>query len=244
MAVEKDSEQTRNGGSRPVPDPTVLTTELIDRAIKAEREWAKGQLEIRDQRLEGIDEATKLLRTSADMLPDGIHAAVDQLKELHNERFDSIQTQFKERDTRSEREARDNKLSVDAAFAAQEKLGVAQNKSNAEARDKSEILFTDSIEKSSELFKTTTDAISNNLSDVKDRVGLLEQTSSQSISALEARLTLRIADVGKVADAQVSKKEGGTDQRQIIQWVLGTVLGLITIGSIIFGIVASTGRTP
>lgn len=67
------------------------------------------------------------------------------------EKFASVGNQFKERDTRSEREARDTKLAVDAAFAAQEKQAVAQNESNTLAINKSEGATTETIKTNQDL---------------------------------------------------------------------------------------------
>jgi len=43
---------------------------------------------------------------------------IDAQRDVQNEKFTAIQTQFKERDTRSDQTAKDNKSAIDAAFNA------------------------------------------------------------------------------------------------------------------------------
>jgi uncharacterized protein YoxC len=170
----------------PVPDPTVLTTEALARAIDAQREYVVAQLGIRDERLRGIDTATRVLNETVNRVPTDVEREVAHLRELAFEKVASLQSaldrldssislQFSERDTRSEREARDNTKAVDAAFAAQEKAAVEQNRSNQLAISKSEAQTIEAIAKLGELFKSTTDALAGQLGDLKERVGAVEK---------------------------------------------------------------------
>src|SRR5665647_3422295 len=124
----------------PVPDPTVLTTRQLLREIEILRGILDDKVEARHRevaalkellfvRIDAIEQATALRSRAIDDLPADNARQIGHLRELMDERFASIRVQFKERDTRSEREARDNKLAVAAAFAAQEKQAVAQNES-------------------------------------------------------------------------------------------------------------------
>ena len=133
-----DSPMGRNGGSRPVPDPTVLTDRAIDRLKDQLEQYIDGKVDVLVMRIDGIDEATKLRLAGVEGIPGQIREAVTSLELLHSEKFNSIQTQFKERDIRSEREARDNKVAVDAAFAAQKEAAAKQDEANQKAIDKSE----------------------------------------------------------------------------------------------------------
>jgi len=133
-----DSPMVRNGGSRPVPDPTVLTDRAIDRLKDQLEQYIDGKVDVLVMRIDGIDEATKLRLAGVEGIPGQIREAVTSLELLHSEKFNSIQTQFKERDIRSEREARDNKVAVDAAFAAQKEAAAKQDEANQKAIDKSE----------------------------------------------------------------------------------------------------------
>ena len=157
----------QNGGSRPVPDPTVLTDLAIAKAIDAMRDYVDGQFEVRDERLRGIDEATRLrLSGIVDFSPE-IDTKLENVKSVTEEKFRSVDQRFGERDTRSERESRDNKVAVDAAFAAQKEAAAKQDEANAKAIDKSEKATAETIKTNQELNKATTDALTKSLDEVK-----------------------------------------------------------------------------
>jgi chromosome segregation ATPase len=165
----------------PVPDPTVLTTEQLLRTAQAERDYVDGRIDVLIERLSGMDRATQLLSDTVNKVPTEVQREVGNLRNVVDEKVASIDKQFSERDTRSEREARDNKLAVDAAFAAQEKQAVAQNDANTTAINKSEQATTETINKLAELFKTTTDALSDKIDDLKQRVQAIE-SAKQGVS--------------------------------------------------------------
>jgi len=154
-------------GTRPVPDPTVLTTEQLLRAISAERERTNGQFEVRDERLAGIDRATELRMGGIIAIPGMIEAAVAHLLALVDERFRSVDDKFKERDTRSERESRDNKVAVDAAFAAQKEAAQKQDEASQARTDKSERATNENIIKLEQLLTSRTDALSDKIDDLR-----------------------------------------------------------------------------
>lgn len=157
-----------------MPDPTVLTTEALARGLNAERDYVDGQIGVLVERLSGIDRATELLSNTVNRVPTETQQAIGNLQAVQDERFSSIATQFQERDTRQEREARDNKVAVDAAFAAQKEAAAKQDESNAKAIDKSEAATTETINKLGELFKTSTDALIDKVDDLKARVQAIE----------------------------------------------------------------------
>jgi len=205
-----------DGGSRPVPDPTLLTTAQLVRATRAERDYVDGRIAVLMERLRGIDTATVLLNETVNRVPTETQTAVGRLQDLTDEKFRSVGLQFQERDTRSERESRDNKVAVDAAFAAQKEAASEQNKSNTLAITKSELATQETINKLAELFKTTTDALSDKLDDMKDRLGRLEAT---------------------VSNIQTARATGQQSQSSLY-----IVMGLLlTLGGIIVAIILSQG---
>jgi hypothetical protein len=164
-------------GSTPVPDPTLLTTAALTREIAALKELVVT-------RLDAMDKAQALFDMNLNRVPTDTDKQIGHLKELVSGRFDTvdekfhgIETQFTERDTRSERESKDNKVAVDAAFAAQKEAASEQNKSNTLAISKSETSTSETINKLAELFKTTTDALSANITDLKERITRIEGKS-------------------------------------------------------------------
>jgi chromosome segregation ATPase len=165
----------------------VLTTEQLIRSVQAERDYVDGQLDVIRERLRGIDTATRLLNETVNRTPTDIQKEITHLRELSDEKFHSVGTQFAERDTRQEREARDNKVAVDAAFAAQKEASSEQNKSNTLAINKSEVATGETINKLAELFKSTTDALAAQIADLKDRLTTIEQYRAGGVDNTNAR---------------------------------------------------------
>lgn len=173
--------------SRPIPDPTVLTTEQLLREIGNVREVTKGELDVLRERLRGIDTATELLGESMNRVPSEVDKQISHLRELDEEKFRSIAVQFLERDTRSERESKDNKVAVDAAFAAQKEAASKEGESNQKAIDKSEKATAETLNKQADLFKSKNDALDAQIADLKDRVGRLESTKAGGLEAVASR---------------------------------------------------------
>jgi chromosome segregation ATPase len=145
-------------------------TEQLLRSLAAERDYVDGQIAVLEERLNAMDKATGLLSETVNRVPTDVQKEVTHLRELDEEKFASIQTQFDERDVRQERESRDNTVKVDAAFAAAKEAATKQDEANQKAIDKAEQQTADTIEKLSELFKTTTDALADKIDDLKARV--------------------------------------------------------------------------
>jgi uncharacterized phage infection (PIP) family protein YhgE len=190
-------DRDRDRGPFPMmADPTPLTTAQILREISMLKELMTTHLEAVDKRFTAIDKATELFEANLTRVPTETQRAVGTLKDLvyetfktidtkfesigaqFGEKFESVDQRFKERDTRSERESRDNKVAVDAAFAAQKEAASEQNKSNTLAIDKSEKATAETLNKQADLFKSTTDTLDGKIGD--DR---------QTINKLDGRLT-------------------------------------------------------
>lgn len=188
-------------GSTPTPDPTELTDRAIARLEKSLKDYVDGQLAVRDERLNGIDTATNLRLKEIDRIPVTIRENITSLELLHDEKFKSIETQFKERDTRSERESRDNKVAVDAAFAAQKEAAAKQDEANQKAIDKSEIATNEKINKLEQLVSVKTDALSDKIDTVKE-----------------------------TANGTVNQKIGGTENRTAAYAIVGLLGTVIVVG--------------
>lgn len=237
-----ESPRSENGGSRPVPDPTVLTTQQLVREISALRDYINGQIAIANQRIDGIDTATTLRLGTISHIPNQIDEKVSRLDDVTTERFNAVQQQladrtiwleekyksigqqFIERDTRSERESRDNKVAVDAAFAAQKEAASEQNKSNTLAITKSEVATTETINKLAELFKTTTDGLADKIDDQKDRLNRIETA------------------LATFAAATGGHTQGGTDSRAVIAWGIAAFAGLLGIAATAIAIISAVTR--
>lgn len=157
--------------SRPLPDPTVLTTQQLQREIMALRE-------IIEARLAGNDKLSNVLQSQVDSRSDSIKAEVGHLRTEHEEKFKSIATQFTERDIRTEQTARDSKVAVDAALQAQKEAAGAQNESNAASISKSEAAFTKQIDQIGVIMSTTVKGTDEKIEDIKTRITQIEGRSA------------------------------------------------------------------
>lgn len=156
------------------PDPTGAVTDAIDRALLAERALVRSEFAVRDERFRGIDVATAAFHSAITQVPTDTQREVAHVREIMAGALDAVAQRFAERDTRSEREARDNKVAVDAAFSAQKEAAAEQNKSNTLAITKSEQQTIEAITKLEQLFKTTIDGLGSQISDLKERVSRTE----------------------------------------------------------------------
>lgn len=165
-------------GSVPVPDPTVRAVEALEKAIANLKELMAEQItstrNIIEARLNGNDKAIELLQVSSNKISPMINAEVSRLQELHEEKFGSIATQFRERDTRTEQAAKDSKVAIDAALQAQKEAVSEQNKSNAQAITKSEAFVTKQIDQITALISATAKATDDKIDDLKTRTQAIE----------------------------------------------------------------------
>jgi hypothetical protein len=228
-APEKPISVVEGGDRRPVPDPTLLTTQQLYREVAALRE-------LFETRLNGYDKAIVVLQdiASSQPTPGIVMAAVQALekqtsfetralKELHEsqfgEKFSSIETQFRERDTRAEQTAKDNKTSIDAALQAAKEAVSEQNKSNTLAIDKSEAAFTKQIDQIGTLIATTVSAIDGKINDMKERITTIE---SHGTGALDQR----------------------TENRNAFGYVVGGIGFVVALFSIIGSILFIVSKLP
>lgn len=145
-------------GDRPQADPSLITTQVIWREIAALKELFEA-------RLDGMDKAVVILQDIANRSP-----SVNEVYLQHEEKFNGIQTQFRERDVRVEQTARDTKTAVDAALAAQEKAVGKQNETFAAATSKSESAFTKQIDQQAELLRTEVKGLVTQIDELKNRL--------------------------------------------------------------------------
>jgi len=166
-----ESDERFTADRRPIPDPTVLTTQQLQREVAALKE-------IIFTRLDANDKAVQLLHEDVTRVPTDTDKQIAHLKELHDEKFQSIENQFKERDVRMEQEARNNKISLDAALQAAEKAVNKQNETFALSINKSENATNKQIDQQAALIHTSNNALESKISDLKDRVTIIEGKSS------------------------------------------------------------------
>jgi flagellar capping protein FliD len=169
---------TRQSPWIPVPDPTVLTTDQLRREIQALRELLENKMAAIAGDVQHLYEISKTNHDDIEKSFTSLHAQIQHevktLQSLHEEKFRSIATQFAERDTREERNARDNKVAVDAALKAQQESFSEQNKSSSQAINKSEMATGKQIEQQGIQIQTSKAATDDKIDDIKERMTAYE----------------------------------------------------------------------
>lgn len=187
-----------------MPDPTLLTTEQLSRAILNLRELFDAELRVITTRLADMDRAAELMHANLIQLPTTSDRQIIHLRELVTEQFASISKQFVERDVRTEQAAIATKIAVDAALQAQKEAANAQNDSNTKAVEKSETATTKQIDGISALLRATADALNDKITDLKGRLDRGEGSTlgvggAKVERRLDASLLVAIAAVGIAA---------------------------------------------
>ena len=194
---DSDSETSFMQRIVPIPDPTTLTNQLVERATSALREILETRLDASDK---AVAELTRMTETR-------VAAAVTQVKELYaekfrlvesaietnrmaiidrfelldkqmikaatdvksadDERFRSIAERFEVLDKQTIKAAADVKSAVDAAFAAAASGVSQQNQANFLASQKQEAAFTKQIDQLADNVKQISKAIGDQISDLK-----------------------------------------------------------------------------
>jgi hypothetical protein len=227
--ADSDSHELSSGTTTPRPDPTELTDRAIAREDQQVRSWVEGKLEVRDERLRGIDEATRLRLSTYDALPVAMADGRAIIKELLQvqlasaERFAAAETshlreiddiRFTAAERLAGRESELNALALAAAFAAQKEASAKEAEYTRIASVKSESATAQAIDKLGELFATQTKGLADKVDDVKDRVGQLE---AQKVGAIEQR--------GQ-----------STDNSRLIFGIIGAIGGLLAIVAVLFAL--------
>ena len=176
------SSSSRDEDWRPIPDPTLLTTQQLMSAISALKE-------LLFTRLDAMDKAVVLLSDTVNRVPTDTTKQVSHLKELHEEKFAGIQRQFEERDVRAEQESRNNKVSLDAALQAAKEAVGKQNESFALSIAKSEASTMKQMEQQGQLIASSNNGLESKISDLKDRVTAIESKGVGQLSATTAHVT-------------------------------------------------------
>lgn len=139
-------QHTGNGGSRPVPDPTLLTTESITREVDGLR---------------------------VDLLSEVGHAHDLFTAELSRieQRFDQ---KFRDLAERTAEQKKDTKDALDAALAAAKEAVASQSASSEKSITKSETATIERIKGVETLVATGSKATDDKIGDLKDRVIAIE----------------------------------------------------------------------
>ena len=182
----------------PIPDPTKLTTEALTREVAALKELVITRLDAMDKAMDIFSANLTRAPTDVDKQISHLRALVEKTFEVHLEKFASIQTQFQERDVRTEQTARDSKVAVDAALQAAKEAVGEQNKSSALAISKSEASTTKQIDQISVLIASSTKGLDDKIDDLKDRLTRVEGEDKGQKAAVTQQQTSNVGLVSLI----------------------------------------------
>ncbi len=184
---EDDNNSLRNW--RPIPDPTILTTQQLLREL--------GSLkELMLTRMDAYDRAIDLLQDFANRQP-----TIAEVVAENNGKFQAVQLQFRERDIRFDRAANDTRVAVDAAFAAAK-----------EAVNKSELNFTKQLDAIGAAIAVAGRAQDDRVNDVRDRLTAIEgrgQAYSQGFGWIATGVGIVAAVIGAIIAVFFKRGVGG-----------------------------------
>jgi len=137
--------------------------------------------------------------------------------------FRGIETQFQERDTRTEQNSQASTTAINAALQAAKEAVGQQNVSFALATSKSEAATTKQMDGLQVLIQTGTKATDEKIDDIKSRLMRIEGMGVGQISAKQT--------------ADVAATQQTSSNALIVAIVVGSVGGLLGIAGLIVGLI-------
>jgi hypothetical protein len=195
-----------------VPGGPYLTTEELRRDVSALRE-------ILQARLDGMDRATVVLSETVNRTPTAIQLAVAHLQELHNERFNSldkevrekfsgVSLQFVERDVRTNQAATASAQALAAALQAAKEAVFEQAQAAAKAAEKTETSTGKQIDLLLSQIKAQGETFGDRLAELKERIDRGEGQGQGQAAALgspyESTVLKQAQDTARQASSRVS----------------------------------------
>lgn len=221
----REYEENSIESNLPVPDPTRLTTQLVDRTILAFREVFEVRLAEMDKAIVLAARQVKRIPADAAIRSNQLRADVDRqmlalrelilsrienIRDVNAQKFEAVDSRFIERDIRIEQAAQEGRMSLDAALAAAKEAVSEQNKANVQAIAKSEIATQKQIDAMVQLMATSNKSLEDKIADLKSR---LDRGEGRNTGSTEARTEKRL-DVGALIQAVA---------------VMATIVGLIIV---------------
>jgi hypothetical protein len=200
----------------PRPDPTVLTTEALNREIATLRMLLSSEISALrasiDARIGAIDEATRLRLQTTEQFPDLIKQEISHLLDIHDkdisalkeaivaavrihdERFGMVELRFTERDTRMHQSADAAQSALQAALLAAKELVNAQGQASTEAAGKSEASITKQIDQIGMIIQALEKAVNIRISEIKERIDRGEGVGNGALAQrVDSRAAMNIA---------------------------------------------------
>ena len=142
-----------NGGSRPVPDPTVLTTEQLHREIAA---------------------AVRLLQAEGEGRMNLFRSEIQSIQDANAIRFANIEKEFALVENRRVEQKVDTKTAVDAALQAAKSAVNEQTVAQEKAITKSETAAAEQSKQQYATFSASLKGVTDTVADLKERVATIE----------------------------------------------------------------------
>jgi hypothetical protein len=191
-----------------------LTKDEWERALTAERDYARGQVAVLAERLRGIDKATELLSATVNRVPTDLQKAVVDILRLMDERDLRVQHRFIANEKLAQTESNLNQTALTAALnAAKEAADVI--KVSLESKIASQGATTDrTIDKNAELAAQESAALSARVT-----------AWGEQMIALNNTVTGILASGQAVRDVKVDTRGGA----QSIQGYVGMVVSIVAV---------------
>jgi chromosome segregation ATPase len=171
LAQDKLDQSKEVGG---FADPTRLTTQQLDRAIVDLRQELVTRLEADEKAAALAHEDLVRVPTTVDKAVSAAESVLgarrEALEAVMVEKFAGVNTQFVERDKRTEQLTIANSTAIAAALQAQKEAVNEQNRASSEAIDKSNKQTAEAITQLQTLFQSNIGSLSNQLNDLKSRI--------------------------------------------------------------------------
>lgn len=167
------------------PDPSFRTVEHLTTAVT-------GLKELHETRLDAMDKAIVVAHDDLVRVPTDVQKAVGALKEvlqetfkIHAEKFESVQRQFEERDTRASQIADLSQKALDAALLTAEKAVGKQSEAFSAATAKSEAAATKQIDAIGTQMTSATKTTDDKFAGVNGQIARIDA----ALAALNGRST-------------------------------------------------------
>ena len=172
------STDPKTGGSRPVPDPTLLTTEALMREVAS----LEKLLELRihsEAEARKVDIAAEIIARLAqgETMQSHIDLQMDIRKEKFEaiaQRFDAVEQRFRQNERQRVEQKDDVKAAVDAALSAQKEAVKEQTAASGLSIAKSENATNEQIKQLNATFTIAINGVQSTIDDAKERIGKTE----------------------------------------------------------------------
>ena len=171
MAGDDEGNPGPGGDRRPVPDPTVLTTEALARETNALRRELAGEAGALRREIEW---QRSYFKQEIDLLREIYSVKIDAVIQTANDRFDRVKDQFAQVENQREEQKSDTQKAVDAALAAQKEAVREQTIASQTAIAKSEAAISKQLDQQGVTASTVYEGLRRADGDLEKRIGRME----------------------------------------------------------------------